>query len=170
MNPTQILSLISIVIIVNTAWNHIYRKPSDNINTYYNQDHTNTTKTNKDKETDKVIKYFITFIAAFPLLMGLWAINYWFNEFNTATDSVNWEQYPGKILSKDIHYQRPAGQSGTQTSGKTYSPEVEYEFYYKDKTIKWNVIDFHNRPSHGDTSKSQAVLDRLPNIGETVNV
>jgi hypothetical protein len=85
-----------------------------------------------------------------------------------AADSLNWDVVPGEIISKDIH--RSALSSRMSKETKTYVPSVEYTFTYKGKKYKGTNIDYSNSPAYGDTSKSQSVLDSLPDVGQKVDV
>lgn len=168
MNLYQISAVIVITLLLNVGWNYVF---SSNNKTTMDVSNVLSDKdvTDGSKKSNAFLIIF-TLVSAFPLLMGLWAVNHWFKEYNIAKQSVHWDVVPGKILSKGVHFQKQVGQSNSQVAGKTYAPEVEYEFNYNGKTIKWNVIDFHNRPSSGDTKKSQAVLDKLPEVDQEVDV
>jgi len=165
MNLTQILILITLIIIFNLTWNRLHTDPQS-IKTI--QQLNKTQKTIKAFSTAE--KLFLTFITLIPLLGGLWSINYWFSEYNIAKESINWDIYPGKILSKKVSYFKPTNSTGSEVSGKLYTPEVKYEFTYNNKLLQWDVIDFKNDTASGNIEKSEAILSILPEVGEPVDV
>lgn len=124
---------------------------------------------NKNIKNNQV-KGFLTIIFFIPLIGGLWAINYWLSDYNLAKDTLNWQSYPGVIIKKSIGSDRSTGVSGTQISGRSYHPEVEYHFTYQDKKYKSDNIDFLNTPAYGDIKIPQAFLNSLPSEGDYVDV
>jgi len=165
MNLFQFGSLVTIAIILNFVWDAIYAGKRRS------QSHSQQKSDSKDRNIrSREIRVFLTIVLTIPVIGGIWATNYWFGEYNLAKESITWKTYPGRILSKQISYFKPAGQTGTQVSGKTYVPDVKYEFEYKGKMYQWSVIDLRNAPASGDQRKSQMVLDMLPEVGEPVDV
>jgi len=171
MNLYQLIILCLLVIALNFLWNFIFRTNVSDLNNEATQSMPHLEQQQIDKKkTAKSVTYFYTILAILPLISGIWVINYWFGEFNRGQESKYWEPYQGKMLEKKISQNIDPTVSGHQLSGRTYYPDVKYEFEHKGKTIIWNRIDFSNRPSSGDKSKSQEVLDMLPDIGEPVKV
>lgn len=169
MSITQLFILASITIALNFIWNYTFN--TNHVKTTPFPEIQNAEIINKTvKPSNKIIKYFFLVIAIFPLLGGIWTINYWFNDFNTAKDSIYWKEFSGHMIEKSIVQCSNAGTTGHQLAGRTYMPSVKYEFVYDNKNIIWHKINFLNTPCSGDISKSQNVLDTLPNENEKIIV
>jgi hypothetical protein len=171
MNLSQGIIIVVALLIFSLLWNHTIRKdrPDDSSSGSISLEESDNHDSKADKPLDPAIRYFFTFIALFPVVMGLWAINYWLSNYNLAVESENWAHVEGKVLSKEVVGQTPSGSSGTTTAGMTYSPSVKYEFTYKNKRHEWHKIDFRNRPAR-EKAYAQEVLDSLPDVGEPVTV
>lgn len=166
MNLTQLIIILITIILLNSSWNILY---ADKSNKTSPQEKTGLV--NFSSHSEKIAaRSFFTFIALIPLLAGLWAVNHWFKEYNMARDSINWDVYKGTILSKLVSFHKAVNTTGSESSGKLYIPTVEYEFTYNNQTVKHDVIDLKNHPASGDISKSEAILDQLPDVGEHVDV
>jgi hypothetical protein len=171
MNLSQVIIIVVALLLFNFLWNHTVRTKQPNIILpgSISLEESDNQNTKANKPLDPAIRYFFTIIALFPIVMGLWAINYWLSNYNLAVESENWTHVKGKILSKNVVGQTPSGSSGTTTAGMTYSPSVKYEFTYKNKRHEWHKIDFRNHPSR-EKEYAQEVLDSLPDVGEPVTV
>ena len=168
MNITQLTLIIIITLFLNYLWGNYIKPHAKTLNTE-TQD-INISTDNTKQQSRKIIKYFFLIIAFFPLLGGLWAMNYWLSDYNTAKDSVNWKEYDGKIIDKSIDQCSSAGTTGHQLAGRTYRPSIKYQFIYNEKVITWDKISFLNTPCSGDQKKSQRILDSFPDIGDKVKV
>ena len=113
-------------------------------------------------------RMLILALGGFPLLMGIWAANTWFKDYNRAKNSLNWIKLHGKLLNKEI-VACPNTESGANLC-ETYAPEVKYEFIYEGSRYHGHKLDNLSRPCHGDQVKSQKILDMLPDINEQVDV
>lgn len=169
MNLTQAISLIVILVVLNLIFNTIAQRRIESSNI-------NSQKVVADKEQktkfSTVEKNFMAGIAILPLLMGLWAINYWFSEFNTARESYTWVAIQGKLRNKSVDSQhfRSDYSSSKSVTPLTYIPTVEYSFEYKGQTHIGTTLDYLNQPAYGDKRKVQEILDKLPDVGEEVTV
>lgn len=115
--------------------------------------------------------YFILFLTAFPLLIGLVNINQWFRAYNLAVDSQNWLKIDGVLTKKYVAAStehRSSSSSSIQTS--TYSPQAEYQFEYQGKLYQSQGIDFKNGFSYGDPGYAEKQLSKLPDVGEAVAI
>jgi hypothetical protein len=171
MTFIQAITLFVIVVILNVAWNYHARNKSESNATVTKvrpEPSEQSSGTDKQATETNYLLVPMVLIVMFLLLMGIWAINYWLREYNMAADSLNWDVVPGEIISKDI--QRSASSSRLSNDTKTYVPSVEYTFTYKGKKYKGTNIDYSNSPAYGDTSKSQAVLNSLPDVGQKIDV
>jgi len=165
MNIYQIIILLILIVTANIFWNsNLKTASSTNILTK------STLKEQSNEKNDNTLKYFYTGIALFALLGGLWGINHWFNDYNTAIDSKNWPTYNGTMLEKSIGSNSLNTTESQQRSGRTFCPKVKYKFNYKGKTIIWNRIDYLNRVCSGDTTISKKILINLPEAGDPVTV
>jgi len=169
MNITQVIILLILIILANFAWNKVLYK-KDNIVDVNQVLNSPSDELNNSSNRVASTTVILSILSIIPLLSGLYFVNSWFNDYNLANDSVNWEPCPGRILSKNVVNFRSSGITSHQSSGLLYIPEIEYAFKYKDQTYKANLIDLLNEPAHGDKSKSQTVVDSFPEAGESVTV
>lgn len=165
MNLIQLIFLIIIILMLNVIWNSIYTKDHP-VNEAISDHATKLDKITLSKES----KFFLSGIALIPLLIGFWAVNHWLKEYNIAVSSNNWNTYTGILLSKEVSFHKPVNTTGSQSSGKLYIPTVKYEFTYENQIIEWDVIDLKNRTASGDISRSEAILNQLPDIGNNIDV
>jgi len=169
MNFTQVIVLSVLIILANVAWNKfLYKKDSTVDVTQVLNSSSDELNNGSNRVASTTV--ILSILAIIPLLSGLYFVNAWFNDYNMANDSVNWESCPGRILSKNVVNFRSSGVTNHQSSGLLYIPEIEYAFKYKNQTYKASQIDLLNEPAHGDKSKSQTVIDSFPEAGESVTV
>ena len=125
----------------------------------------------ENKTTPKITiegRVLLLIVGGLPLLMGIWATNTWFKDYNLARSSLAWVKVEGTLLSKKI-----AGcdthETGHQLT-RTYFPDVKYEFVYDGETYNGWELDYLSRPCYGAVKKSQKILDMLPEPGGNVDV
>lgn len=169
MNLTQAISFFLILIALNFVFSGIIqcRAETSSINTQ----HAIAIKKSK-KKFSTTEKNFMAGIALFPLLMGLWAINYWFGEYNKARETTTWKAVQGTLLHKGIEAQQfdSTHESFRSTRPVTHVPTVEYSFEYNGKTYIGTTLGYLNQPAYGNKERVQAILDKLPETGEKVIV
>jgi len=175
MTIIQLIAVLAITILLNFLWLNLFKVENQSPNTAVHENYISNSINENDgatskKQSRKVLNYIYLLLAIFPLLGGLWAMNYWLSDYNSGKDSLSWDEYDGRILEKTISQCSNAGTTGHQLAGRTYRPTVKYEFTYNNKLITWDKISFLNFPCSGDKDKSQKVLDNLPDINEEVKV
>ena len=170
MNTTQFITICILIASFNFIWNYFSKNRSNITSGNPTPEHNESSVNAALEKPETSVLIFSTALALLPLLSGFWFLNGWLNEYNIAEDTMSWNAYPGVMLSKKITLNTNNNDTGHQLSGRTYDAVVEYEFTYNNKTIKWNRIDYLNRPSHGNKSIPQSLLDSLPDAGEKVTV
>ena len=172
MNIIQLIAILTITIFLNYLWLNLFKAQShsSNIEAHISSSIDKTDDVTSKKQSRKILNYIYLFLAIFPLLGGLWAMNYWLSDYNAGKDSLSWDEYDGKMIEKTISQCSSAGTTGHQLAGRTYRPAVKYEFTYNNKLITWDKISFHNFTCSGYKDKAQEVLDSLPEVNEKVKV
>lgn len=171
MTFTQAITLFVILVAANSIWNSYSRSRNDHglsVSKVRSEPGTSPNEEVQQSTEENYSKTPFVLLLMIPLLAGILSINYWLREYNIVADSLNWEIVPGEIISKDINRTATSGRLSNET--RTYIPSVEYTFTHKGRKYTGTNIDYANRPAYGDVSKSQAVLDLLPNVGEKVDV
>ena len=160
-----------ILIALNFVFNNIIHRKTETSSINTNTKNTITAQKSK-KKFSTIEKNFMAGIALFPLLMGLWAINHWFSEYNTARESYTWKAVTGKLTQKNIKAQRSNSTHESLNTAQqiTYIPTVVYSFEHNGKTYSGTTLDYLNQPAYGDKTKVQGILDKLPEAGEEVTV
>lgn len=169
MNLSQAITILMVLVAINIFYNYSANQRS------LDQQHTNSQKSEKpsgNKPLQPGVKYFGTAIFLFPMLAGLWGINYWFNDYNLAKETLNWNKYNGILISKDIQGEvRKNHSRDVRATGTTYySPEVVYQFTVDGRKYQGKNIDYNSHPSYGDENKVTEYLQGLPETGEDILV
>jgi len=167
MNSSQIIITIITLVILNWLWDQrIKRKKLARVD--FEKPDTETIE--KRKKLLFSSRIILTPILAFPLIMGLLFTNKWFETYNMAKASLNWEAVNGVITDKKVHTIIPGGSKNTATKSYEYLPLIEYEFHVKGKAFTSTRINYHQNLAYTETEDVQMYLDEFPNVGETIMV
>ena len=169
MNLAQATSLIIIMVALNMVFDTTVQRNTESSN---HNSHKIVPTMEEGRKLSVAEKNVLAAIALFPLLMGFWAINYWFDEYNTARETTTCKSVHGKLLHKGIEAQQfdSTHESFRSIRPVTHVPTVEYSFEYNGKAYIGTTLDYLNQPAYGNKDKVQAILDKLPEAGEEVTV
>ena len=164
MNLSQAITIVIILTAINTIYNY---KANQKLTDSRSQE-----STPNKKPLQNPIKYLGTAIFLFPLLGGIWGINYWFNDYNLAKETLKWKKYNGVLVSKSIEGDVVSNHNTDIRSTDTtyYSPNVVYHFTINGNKYKGTNIDFNSHPAYGDKEKVAKLLQSLPEEGANLFV
>jgi len=167
MNSSQIVITIITLVILNWLWDQRIKRKKLALVDFEKPDAEAVEKKKKLLFSSRII---LTPILALPLIMGLLFTNKWFETYNMAKASLNWEAVNGVITDKKVHTIIPGGSKNTATKSYEYLPLIEYEFHVKGKAFTSTRINYHQNLAYTETEDVQMYLDEFPNIGEKITV
>ena len=169
MNLSQAITLIIILIAANAFYNYRAHQKSLENNSLSSQQ---TKKRASRKPLEPGAKVFGTFVFLIPLLAGIFNINYWFSDYNKAKETLNWKEYDGILISKDIESEVIVNRStNTSTTNTTYySADVVYHFTADGDKYESRNIDYNSRPLEGNSENVVEFLKTLPEPGDKITV
>jgi hypothetical protein len=169
MNLSQAITLLIILIAINTFYNYRVHQKSLDPKSFSSQQ---AEKRANRKPMQTGSKIFGTFIFIIPLFGGIFNLNYWFKDYNLARETVNWNKYEGVLISKDIAREERETDS-KKDPFKTityYSPAVVYHFSMDGEKYRGTNIDYNSHPIDADKDNVIDFLKTLPEPGENITV
>lgn len=173
MNITQLLIAVFCVIVLNWLWD---MRQTNNSPLTANEELQAEAELNKKKKTDASVKVFLITLVMIPLGIILWISNGWFETYNKAKETLDWQESNGIVVEKNVKVFNE-GQVGKGVGFRAPKPLLVPEVIYKYKTRDdhdleqeriSNTIGYLNISPFNDEEDVKKYLEQFPEVGQSL--